>query len=339
MFKLKILLLTIIIGTFVWTNFAQNNDDVIKIDTALVNLPVIVSDRDGRYISGLKQEDFSVFQDGEKQKIEIFASEESPINVAILLDTSRSTQDVLGKIRKAAKEFIKNMRPEDKAMIVSFDDNVEILSQLTSDKKVLKNAIEDAKIGDYVGTVLNDAVYNVVKNQFAKIKGRKAIILLTDGKDHGSYVNQRELLYQMQESDTMIYSIYYETGDNFRQIRQNRFPNDDFPFPNRRRRFPDNFPRQRPNNERKRQRIEENNEQAIQFLQNLADTTAGRFYKKDVTDLEEAFQAIAEELRKQYLIGYYPETNDDKIHQVKVKVNRENAVIRAKTSYRLKKNQ
>ncbi|NJM53151.1 MAG: VWA domain-containing protein, partial [Blastocatellia bacterium] len=167
--------------------FAQNNnEEVIKVETALVNIPVIVSDRNGRYISDLKTENFSVFEDGKQQKIEYFANQESPINVAILLDTSLSTKKVLGKIKKAAGEFLRQLQPSDRALIVSFDNNVEILSELTSDQRKLNNAVRNAEIGDRVGTVMHDAVFEIIDKKFADVKGRKAIILLTDGKDFGS---------------------------------------------------------------------------------------------------------------------------------------------------------
>ncbi len=329
-------------------NAQNNNDEVIKIDTALVNIPVIVSDRNGRNIAGLKVDNFNVFQDGEKQKIEYFVSEETPINVAILLDTSRSTQEVLGNIKKAAKEFIKQLRPDDKAMIVSFDNDVQILSELTSNRDKLKDAINDAEIGERVGTVLHDAVYEVVNKRFASIKGRKAMILLTDGKDFGSFVNQTELIRETEESDTLIYSIFYETGNPQQRIRQNRFP-DMIPFPrnNRfpnRRRNPDNFPRQQRQEaqiERIRQRNQMENQQAIEFLQTLSDNTAGRLYQKNVGDLKETFGLIADELRKQYLLGYYPEKTDEggKLHQIKVRTDLENAIVRAKANYRSQKTQ
>lgn len=327
-------------------NAQEKEDEVIKVNTALVNIPVIVSDRNGRNIAGLKAENFNVFQDGEKQKIEYFASEETPINVAILLDTSRSTQDVLGKIKKSAKEFIKQLRPDDKALIVSFDNDVQILSELTSDQKRLKNAIEDAEIGDRVGTVLHDAVYEVVKKQFASVKGRKAMILLTDGKDFGSYIYRSELIREIEESDTLIYSIFYETGNIPPRFQQTRGP-DIFPprnnrFPNRR--FPDDFPRrqrQEQRAERIRQRNEQENQQAVEFLQTLSDSTAGRLYQNKINDLKQTFGLIADELRKQYLLGYYPEKTGDEgtLHQIKVRTDLENAVVRAKSTYRSQKTQ
>lgn len=340
---MRILLITLCLGITGIIATAQETDDVIKIDTALVNIPVIVSDRNGRNIAGLKIENFNVFQDGEKQKIEYFASEETPINIAILLDTSRSTEDVLGKIKKAAKEFVKQLLPTDKAMIVTFDNDVQVLSELTSDKKVLERAIKNAEIGSRVGTVLHDAVYEVVNKQFAKVKGRKAMILLTDGKDFGSYVSEAELIRQTEESDTLIYSVYYETDQNQIRFRpnQNPFPRRNNRFPNQRR-FPDDFPppQQRPNNQRRQQRAEMENKQAIEFLQTLSDSTAGRLYQKEVSDLKQTFTLIADELRKQYVLGYYPEKTDEgKLHQIRVRTDLQNAVVRAKTVFRSQKTQ
>lgn len=344
--KLQILLITLTLASLSCLANAQDKEtnDVIKVNTALVNIPVIVSDRNGRNIAGLQQGNFAVFEDGKPQKIEYFASEESPINVALLLDTSRSTQDVLGKIKKAAKEFIKQLQPTDRAMIVSFDNDVQFLSELTSNHKVLEKAIKNAKIGERVGTVMQDAVYEVVNKSFAKVKGRKAIIMLTDGKDFGSYIGKPELLHQLEESDTLIYSVFYETGNIQQQQRQPRFP--DIFFPNRRggmgrqrpnqNPFPQNIPR--PNGERARQRAQMEDAQAIEFLGKVADATAGRVYQKKVADLDDAFRQIADELRKQYLIGYYPDDSEEakKLHQVKIKVDKTDVVVRSKGSYRVK---
>ncbi len=345
--KLQILLITLCLAFLNLAIFAQDtNNDIIKVNTALVNIPVIVSDRNGRNIAGLQVQNFAVFEDGKQQKIEYFVSEESPINVALLLDTSRSTQQVLGKIKSAAKEFLKQLQPTDKAMIVTFDNDVQILNELTSDRKTLEKAIKKAEIGESVGTVLHDAVYDVVNKKFANVKGRKAIIMLTDGKDFGSNVGKSDLLHQLEESDTLIYSIFYETGNVQRQQnRQNRFPDIFFP-PNRRggmgrqrpqqNPFPQNIPR--PNQDRARQRNQMENEQAIEFLQKIADVTAGRLYQKKVADLDETFIQIADELRKQYLIGYYPEENSEtkNVHQIRIKVDKSDVVVRAKNSYRVK---
>jgi VWFA-related protein len=310
----------------------KTDDDIIKVDTNLVTIPVIVSDRQNRYISGLKAENFTISKDGEKQSIEYFIAEEAPLNVAILLDTSRSTEMVLDEIQTAALEFVKQLKPNDRCMIVSFDWQVNVLSELTGDREKLKRTIKNADIGERFGTVLQDAVYETVTKNFAGVKGRKAVILLTDGKDFGSFTEKDELTYRLEESDTLVYSIFYETG--FRRQRPMR---QGFPFPNRR--GGGGILRRGGNPDNRRQRNERANEDAQDFLQEMADVTAGRFYQKEIKDLSKTFEAIAEELRKQYLIGFYPENVEPgKIYQIKVKVDRRDAVVRAKNTFRVKGN-
>ena len=226
----RFVLLIFVIELF---SFAANSQDkkdeeVIKINTDLIMVPAIVSDRQNRYIAGLNSKDFSLFQDGKPQKIEFFVDEEAPITVALMLDTSHSTQWVLDDIKDAAVKFIKGLRPNDRALVVSFDNKIEVLSNLTSNKKDLETAIENAEIGERAGTVLNDAVSQVINKNLNAIKGRKAIVLLTDGKDAGSYMTKAELSNQLTESDTMVYSIFYQTGNNNR-----RRIFDDYRFPNR----------------------------------------------------------------------------------------------------------
>lgn len=320
-------------------------DEVIKIDTSLVNIPVIVSDRQNRYIPGLTIADFKVFQDGSEQKIEIFNNEEAPMNIVLALDTSRSTELVLDKIKKAAKQFIKILGPADRAMIVTFDNDIEVLSELTNDRKTLEKAVKRAGIGERFGTVIYDAVYEVINRRLKPVSGRKAIILLTDGKDFGSYITRRELLEELDESDTVIYPVFYET-ENFRQQRP---PRDRFPFPGRRDRGGMGWPRGgggRPGGQRRggggrggggtRPDIERQNELASEFLRELAETTSGRFFQEKIADLPDVFRQIADEMKRQYLIGYYPGEQPvaGTVHKIKVQVERPNTVVRSKKTYR-----
>lgn len=324
-------------------------DDVIKIDTTLVSVPVIVSDRNGRYVPNLTANDFKLFQDGAEQKIDFFAATEEPLTVALLIDTSRSTQGVLDEIKDAAQNFVKLLQPRDRAMIVSFDYGTHLLTPITSNHEQLNDAIEDADIGEYVGTTLRDAVYETVSRAFAGIKGRKAIILLTDGKDAGSSVSASNLLYSLQESDTLVYTVFYETGQNNRNRRN--FPQDNggifgggFPRGGgRNNRFPrnsggNNFPNRRQDNPQRRERVERQNEMAQDFLQELSDTTAGRFYPSQIGHLKNTFGLIVDELRYQYRLGFYPpdEKQDaGKLHNLKVKITRPEAIVRARDSYRV----
>ena len=305
-------------------------DAPIKVQTTLVSVPVIVSDRQGRYISGLKARDFKLYQDRTEQQIAYFDAAEEPLNVALLIDTSRSTQPVLDDIKSAGVKFLKELRPQDRAMIVSVDYDVHVLSQLTSDRKALEKAVKNATTGEYIGTVLRDGIAEVIDQSFKRVDGRKAIIVLTDGKDAGSRIGEQALLDEAAESGAMIYTVFFETGFRRGWIDPTNFP--------RRRRWvgPDRFPPQRPRrNEQRRQRVETKNERAISFLEKLADVSAGRYYSGEASDLKKTFNLIAEELRHQYRLGFYPDNSkvDGNRHTLRVEVTAPDAIVRARRSY------
>ena len=293
---LSILLIIPAVLSDVRAQISVDDDAPIKVDTVLFTIPLSVSDSKGRNIPGLKKQDFTIYQDGEKQDIEYFLNEEAPMNVAILLDTSYSTKEVLDEIQDAARDFIKLLRPEDKAVIVSFDYRTIFLSGLTSDRKILSNAIKQARVTEASGSDMPEAIRLVLNNHFASLKGRKAIIALTDGMVAGRNNTAQQLLDSMQESDTLFYPIIFKT--NFYSNRKSSA---------------------RPS-------------KLINILEILADETAGRFYEKDATRLKEAFRSIAEELKKQYLIGFYPQytRNGKSTGHIRVEVDHKNLIVRAK---------
>jgi VWFA-related protein len=309
----------------------RQTDTPIKVQTTLVSVPVIVSDREGRYISGLKAGDFKLYQDRAEQTISVFDAVEEPLNVALLIDTSRSTQAVLDDIKSAGVKFLKELRSQDRAMIVSLDYDVHVLSQLTSDRKTLEKAVKSARTGEEFGTLLRDAVAEVIDRSFKRVDGRKAIIVLTDGKDAGSRISEQALLDEAAESGAMIYTVFFET----QFMRRGWIDATDFP---RRRvwvgrdRFPP--PRSR-RNEQRRQRVERKNEQAMSFLERLAEVSAGRYYSGEASDLKKTFNLIAEELRHQYRLGFYPDNSkiDGNRHTLRVEVTAPDAVVRARRSY------
>ena len=327
-----------------------SSTETIRIDTRLVSVPVIVSDRSGRYVPNLTAADFSVWQDGKPQNIEFFAATEEPLTLALLIDTSQSTRSVLGDIKDSAKSLIKLLSPQDRAMIVSFDYDTHILSGLTADQEQLKKAAKSAEIPDrQFGTTLRDAAFQTVNRSFVGIKGRKAIILLTDGKDAGSRITTRELLHSLEESDTLVYTIMFKTDD---RIRPQRFPGgrgrnggvfgDGFPGGRRGGggRFPGGgFPPMRRDNPQREERIERINKEAAEFLQKLSDLTAGRFYSSKDGKLKKTFAEIIDELRYQYRLGFYPpeETGEKTLHEIKVKVDRPDTAVRARWGYRVQK--
>lgn len=300
----------------------EPSDDTIRIDTNLISVPVIVSDRAGHYIPGLGVQNFKLYDNNVEQKISFFDAAEEPLNVVLLLDTSRSTQGVLGDIRSAAREFLKELRPQDRAMIISFDKDVHRLSALTSDRKALEKAIKHTEVSKYFGTLLNDAVLETSKSVLQPVTGRKAIILLTDGEDGGSQTGAAELLAYESEADAMIYSIYYESflrsgGGGF------RFP-----------RLGGIFGR----SDRRGQKQKERSTGAVDFLTKLSEVTGGRFYRSEATDLTKAFDLVAAGLRHQYRLGFYPDklAQDGTVRSLKVKVDRPDVAVRSRRQYRTK---
>ena len=303
------------------------NLDTISIDTNLISVPVIVSDRDNRYVPNLKVELFRLFDNQLEQKISFFDAGEEPLNVVVMLDTSLSTSDVLDDIRKAAKSFVKELRPEDRAMIVTFDWQTQKLSSLTSNRKELEQAVKHTKTGKHVGTVLNDALIQVTREVLQPIRGRKAIVLLSDGEDHGSNVELPELIRAESEADAMIYSIYYQPlmrriWDNWRQrARRHGWP------------FHHASP-QRPGGRRGGMR-QQRAEMGMEVMAQLAEVTGGRFYQGETKNLKDTFALIAEELRHQYRLGFYPIDllRNGSIHALQVKVDLPNVSVRSRREY------
>src|ERR1041385_8133288 len=184
--------------------------DIIKVNTTLVTLPVSVMDRDGRYVPNLRKEDFRLWEDGTEQQVAFFSSVDKPFSVVLMIDTSGSTRFRLEDIQDAAIAFTNQLRPDDRVMIVSFDDQVHVLSEFTSDRNRLRDAIRRTRTGD--GTKLYDAVDMVMNQRLNTVSGRKAIVLFTDGVDttsnHASYATN---VRDAEELDALIYPVQYDT--------------------------------------------------------------------------------------------------------------------------------
>src|SRR5262249_11388476 len=156
------------------------------------------------------QRDFKLLEDGQPQEITQFSSQEAPFNVALLLDTSRSTIRQLGNIRDAARKFVRQLQPNDRVMIVTFDDRVHFHNEFTTSRDEVELGLKSIKTG-YL-TSLYDAVAATVKEKFASIQGRKAIVVLTDGVDTASKIATAQSTLDVVSSNGVItYAIQYET--------------------------------------------------------------------------------------------------------------------------------
>jgi Ca-activated chloride channel family protein len=294
--------------------------DVIRsfrVESALVTVPAIVSDSRGKFLPGLKAESFKLFQDGIQVLISMFLTSEDPVKIALLLDTSRSTTTVLKNIKKAARRFLRQMRPQDLAMVVSFDSEIQVLCPLSSDQRELQDAIESAKAGGST-TRMRDAIQEIAQRRFRSISGRKAIVLLTDGQDHGSQISSEDLVEAMAASSTLIYSIFYtvDPGELMKELT--------------------GMSPRRPSGTIRSSGWEDREQKAAQYLRELSELSSGRFYQSNVTEFDNAFKQISDELRAQYLIGFYPEKSklDGNTHALELQVLVPDASVRCRKSYR-----
>jgi VWFA-related protein len=315
--------------------------DVIRVSTTLVTIPVSVMDRDGRYVPNLQKEEFRIWEDGIEQDVAFFQSVDKPFSVVLMLDTCPSTEFRLEDIQDAAITFVNQLRHDDRVMVVSFNDDIKMLSEFTTDREKLQRAIRRARTDD--GTRLYDAVDMVINQQLSRVQGRKAIVLFTDGVDTTSrHATFDSNIMDAQELDALIYSVQYDTSEDMNG---------------------NNYPVGRPNdvwgqilggifgggrrNGRRgggggggyppaRGTARDDYQLADRYLSELANSTGGREYHADsLQNMSYAFANVAEELRRQYSSGYYPKRppQPGQRRQIKVRARQPNLAVRARDSY------
>lgn len=320
-----------------------DDKDIIRVDTDLVTIPVKISDRKGRFIGGLTKENFQILEDDAEQEIAYFTNEEQPFTVALVLDMSYSATFKITEIQSAAMAFITQLRPNDKVMVVSFDQEVHLLCNPTNDRKVLQTAIKSTKVAS--GTSLYDAVDLIINQKFKRMSGRKAIVLFTDGVDttsfHAFAVNN---LSDALELDALVYPVQYDTFNDVQNIKNKPVTvpptNSPFPVPTTVPNNPLPFPIPIPNiggaTPSSQGTSAEDYRKADEYLNELANRTSGRLYKASSTvNLAQAFSNIAAELRQYYSLGYYPkgEAKTGSKRKIKVRVNQQGLVVRARDFY------
>lgn len=318
--------------------------DVVRVDTTLVTLPVSVTDRDGRYIPNLNKANFRIWEDDIEQDVAFFSSVDKPFSVVLMLDTSGSTRFRLNEIQDAASTFVNQLRPDDRVMVVSFDDNIRVLSELTSDRGRLRDAIRRTRSGN--GTKLYDAVDLVINQRLNQISGRKAIVLFTDGVDttsrRASYASN---VRDAEELDALIYPLQYDTYVDVNRGGGSTWPGTGAGVPTSPvdiligilgGRRGGSIGRGPGGGGRGTGSSRHDYELANRYLRELAQRTGARQYQADtMSNLSYAFAHIAEELRRQYSLGYYPKRapKTGERRQIRVRVNQPNLAVRARDSY------
>ena len=190
--------------------------DILKTDTDLVTVPVTVTDRGGLAITDLRQEDFTIAEDGVAQQIAFFGKVSAAFHVVLMLDTSSSTQDKLKRIQQAAIAFVEQLQPVDRVKVISFDDEVKDLNEFTNQRDVLRRAIESTRPGQ--GTKVYDAM-ELALDTIRTIRGRKAIVLFSDGMDwHSDRATFDGTLRWLDEEGVVVYPIRYDTRATTEQL-------------------------------------------------------------------------------------------------------------------------
>ncbi len=297
-----------------WPQDPQSQAPVIRTQVNLVNLFVTVRDKNKRIVTDLKKEDFKLAEDGQDQQIAFFSKEVTlPITLALLLDTSGSEQFMLGAIQDMGGRFMDRvLKKGDEALIMSFDTDVDLLSDFTDDRGQLDRAIRKARINTpsgggminpgpvptshVTGTALYDAIYLACNEKLNTEAGRKAIVVVTDAQDEGSKVRLEEAIEAAQRTDTVIHILLVADphfGGNSGVAHK------------------------------------------------ITEETGGRMIvANSEKHLAEAFDQISEELRSQYTLGYYPTntTHDGKFRKIKVEMSNHDLKVLARKGYYAPKN-
>jgi len=345
------------------TNSAEEVDegDVVRVETQLVTVPAIVTDKSGRPMSALRQENFAVFEDGKPQSLTNFATTEAPFEIALLLDTSGSTREDLGLIRDAANAFISALRAGDRVSVVAFNNergakgpiaSVDVLTALTDKRTVLRNAV--ANLGTSNGTPFYDALLRIGDQVFHdpptdQFRGRRAVVALTDGVDSSSNSDFAEARTRLSRAGVAAYFIQVSTEDyvedrllkdcqddgrltlsakqleRFRRLFVPSAEREDYQDFCRMGQF------ERMDISRQLYNL------ARREMGELARATGGKnFSAASLQEASAAFAQVANEIGTQYSLGYYPsdKTRDGRFRQIKVELRGvKDASVRAREGY------
>ena len=300
-------------------NGQSGDPDVERVPTDLVTVPVRITGPNGKPVSDIRRNEFKIFENGIEQNIAYFSDEEQPFTVVLVLDMSYSSVLKLEDIQLAARIFVSKLRERDRVIVVSFDEKPHVLCEATNDRRILRMAIDGARIAS--GTALYDALEMVVSEKLASVSGRRAIVLLSDGVDTSSRRSNAALIQKaFGGEDIIVYPIRYDTFDD---VQKNRRKDAEIRFDENDRAHTVMMPA-------KKGEREHDYTLAEKFLTTLSSQTGGRTYRvSSSTNLNEAFANIADELRRVYSLGYYPaeDRKSGATYDIKVRVYRPNLKI------------
>lgn len=272
----------------------------------LMRLNVNVTDRHGRALSGLKTTDFSVFENGQERTVTDVEPANAPFNLVLLLDVSGSVEEHINFIRKAARNFINTVGPQDRISVISFRDDIQVISDFTTDHALLSERLKDIDAGG--PTALYDALGYTLVEQLKQLRGeRTAVVILSDGDDNKSFVPFGAVLEAVLESGALIYPLYVPSG----LVRESSVPAPEATIDPLRTRYLTLTTR------------------AEEEGRKLASVSGGVYYP--ITRLEElqrAYDDIVAQLRMSYKVTYASNSAGGRERRVRVHVNRDGASVR-----------
>jgi Ca-activated chloride channel homolog len=349
-------------GASALTNEEVGENDVVRVDTQLITVPVVVRDPEGRPVTGLTASEFQLYEDDLPQRVATFATSDAPFEVALLLDTSGSTREEIALIRSAAYAFIESLRPGDRVAVLSFNTTEEggaklttvgVQSYLTDDREALRRAVQN--IGASNGTPYYDALERVMTDIFRdppqpELRGRRALVALTDGVDSTSVSNFALARGQALKAGLLAYFVQVDTEDyvedrlladcqDDRTLRLSRAQLERYRLtfvPRAERADYADFCRLGPF---ERMTISRSLYQlAREEMDQLARDTGGRtFQATDLSAARTAFAEVAAEIGRQYSVGYYSsnKSHDGRFRQIRVDVRGiAGAQVSAREGYR-----
>ena len=350
------------VGPSIW---AQDAATTIAVDVKVVTLPVTVRDKHGKIVHDLTKDDFTLQEDGRAQTIRYFSQDANlPLTLGLLVDTSRSQTSVLDAERNASRSFLDQMlvQPKDKAFLIHFDREVELLEDLTSSREKLQAALDLLKTpsdrdrsndpndpsnspsgsGSHHGggTQLYDAVYLASNELMKKQQGRKALIILTDGVDRGSKTYLESAIESAQRADTVVYSIYFaEPHHNEGQRPGGGNGRGGGGWPGGGGGWPGGgggYPGGGGGRGGGQRHPEETHADGKKILERISKETGGRFF--EITKKEpvgQIYDSIVEELRVQYNMGFTPDKDSaaSGYHHIELTVKRKELTVQTRDGY------
>jgi VWFA-related protein len=336
---------------------SRDQDEPVRLKSDLVTVTASVADSSGHAIKSLKAEDFDIYEDGAKQKIAHFAATEEPFTMLLLLDLSGSTRDDIALMKRAAKNFLGELRFDDRVGVIAFSREIEMIAEFADPRAGVSAAIdriataegeEGYRFSSNTGTSFYDALYLAVEESPLKqTDGRKAIVCMSDGVDSSSKMKFKDIVPLVEKSGASIYFLELNTEAatlqgllkpktdpdyiNFSQSQIDRYYDE---------RDSHSMDRFRPRSLLSPATVREINaglySTSRRELRAVAEHTGGRVYPVEtISNLDGVYKQVADDLHSQYSIGYYPgnKAHDGRWHSIRVEIRARNATVHARSGY------